>query len=133
LSPDAKEPAVKKQSLMQQFEDYQAPKAAVFWLCAASAIATMVVGFSWGGWTLGGTAQEMATRAASSARAEVAAAVCAQGFMRGPDATAQLATLRSTDSWKRSAIIEAGGWVTMPGADKPVSGAADLCVQHLTS
>ena len=45
----------------------------------------------------------------------------------------KLATLKGTESWKRNALIEAGGWVTMPGAKTPVAGAADLCAQRLTA
>ena len=43
-----------------------------------------------------------------------------------------LASLARTDSWKRGDFIEKGGWLTLPGIEKPVSGAADLCAKRLT-
>src|SRR5947208_225652 len=79
-----------------------------------------------------GTATQMATGAADRARAEMAAAVCVTQFERGADKVATLASLARTDSWKRGDFIEKGGWVTLPGFDKPVSGAADLCAKRLT-
>ncbi len=79
----------------------------------------------------GGTAQEMAMQAAAGARAELAAAVCIHQFVKGTNATSQLASLKGTDPWKRDTFIEEGGWVTLPGVEKPVTGAASLCAQQL--
>lgn len=120
-----------KPSMTRRWEDYRATKAVVFWSCVASVVATMVVGFGWGGWVRGGTAQEMATKAAADARTELAASVCLHQFVNGPHAKSQLASLKGVDSWKRDSFIEAGGWVTLPGAEKPVAGAARLCADQL--
>ena len=46
---------------------YRATKATLFWSCAACIVATVVVGFTWGGWVTGGTARSMAQNAAESA------------------------------------------------------------------
>lgn len=115
----------------KRLDDYQPTKTLAAWLCVISVAATLIVGFGWGGWVRGGTAQDMATKAATTARAELAGAVCAHQFVNGPDATARLASLRSTDTWKRDSFIEEGGWATLPGSDKPVAGAAGLCSQTL--
>jgi hypothetical protein len=120
-----------KPSLARRWGDYRASKALVFWSCVASVVATLIVGFGWGGWMRDGTAQEMATKAAAGARAELAAAVCLHQFVNGANATTQLASLKGADSWKRDAFIEEGGWVTLPGVEKPVTGAASLCAQQL--
>jgi hypothetical protein len=114
-----------------RWETYRASKATLFWSCAACAVATMIVGFAWGGWVTGGTAEKMSGTAASTARAELAAATCVNRFMGGVDATTQLAALRASDSWKRDDLIDRAGWTTMPGIEKPIQGAADLCVKHL--
>lgn len=118
-------------SLTQRWEKLQASKTQVFWACAASVVATLIIGFTWGGWVTGGTAKERAASAATEARAQLAATVCVERFAKGPDAVAQLAALKSSDSWKRDNFIEAGGWATLAGMDKPVAGAAGLCVQQL--
>ena len=103
----------------------------MFWACAACVVATMVVGFGWGGWVTGGTAGQMAERSAVESRAQLAAVVCVDRFVKGPDSIAQLASLKGSDSWKRDSFIDDGGWTTLAGMDKPVTGAAILCVQQL--
>ncbi len=120
-----------QKSLVSRWTDYQAPKTVVFWACAASVVATLIVGFGWGGWVRGGTAQDMATKAATDARAELAASVCVYDFLNGANAQTQLTSFQGTDSWKRSTFLEEGGWVTPRGTDKPVYGAASLCAQQL--
>jgi hypothetical protein len=115
----------------QSWENFRASKAQLFWACAASVVATIAVGFIWGGWVTGGTASSMAAQAAMASRAELAAAVCVERFQKGPDATAQLAALQQSDTWKRDTFIESGGWATLAGMEKPVAGAASLCVQQL--
>lgn len=118
-------------SIARRIEDFQVSKTILFWACAGAAVVTMVVGFGWGGWVTGGTAADMAAKAATAARAEMAASICVDRFAKGPDATAKLVTLKAIDSWKRREVIEQGGWVTLPGADKPVADAAELCAQRL--
>jgi hypothetical protein len=120
-----------KQSLAQRWEGYQASKTVLFWSCAVCVVATLIIGFNWGGWVTGGSASAMAAKAAAGARAELAAAVCVNRFASGPNATADLASLKGSSSWQRGDFIEKGGWVTMAGAQKPVAGAGDLCAQQL--
>src|SRR5256885_12120017 len=108
---------VGKQSLARRWEDYRATKTFVAWSCAGSIAATVILGFGWGGWVRGATAQEMATKAATGARAELAASVCVHDFLDGTTAASKLASLQATDSWKRTSFIEEGGWVTLHGAE----------------
>ncbi|MGE0744215.1 MAG: hypothetical protein AB7K86_03160 [Rhodospirillales bacterium] len=117
--------------MKQRWDDYRASKAAVFWTGAACVVATLIVGFTIGGWVTGGTARDMAETAADDARAELAAAVCVDEFMGRPDARAQLASLRESSYWERDTIIEKGGFATPPGIEEPISGAASLCVSRL--
>ena len=118
-------------NLMKRFDDFQASKTVLFWAMVAAAIVTMAIGFGWGGWVTGGTAEQMAVKAAATARAELAATVCVDRFGKSPDATAKLTSLKAIDTWKRRQIIEEGGWVTLPGTDKPVADAAELCASRL--
>jgi hypothetical protein len=115
----------------QRLETYRPSKAVLGWCCVLSVIATMIVGFSWGGWVTGGTAQQNAAKAATEARAELAASICVDRFGKGPDAAGKLVALKATDSWKRRQFLEEGGWVTLPGLDKPIDGAAALCAESL--
>jgi len=47
-------------SLGQKWTHARPTKTVVFWCVVASSIVTMLVGFTWGGWVLGGTARSMA-------------------------------------------------------------------------
>lgn len=119
------------QSLMQRWDSYQASKTVAVWLCLGSMAATLVVGFGWGGWVTGGTARSMESKAATDARAELAAAICVNQFVSGPDAATQMTALKAADSWTRDSFLEKGGWMALPGVDKPVEGAAARCSQTL--
>lgn len=119
------------QSWTKRVEKFRATKTQIFWACAACAVATIFVGFHWGGWVTGASARDLTTKAATDARADLAAAFCVHQFANDPGANAQLAALKGTEYWKRNEFIEKGGWVTVPGVDKAVAGAAELCAQHL--
>lgn len=118
-------------SVSERFRDFRASKATLFWSCAACAIATMAVGFTWGGWVTGGSAEEQAQIAAEEAVAELAADICVQRYLASPDARVSLTALIEESSYSRDGIIEEGGWVTFGGRDEPVEGAADLCADRL--
>jgi hypothetical protein len=117
-------------NMSQRFQDYRPSKTALFWSCAGCIVATLIVGFTWGGWVTGGSAQDMAEGAAEQARAEVAAAVCVDKFMAATDARLQLASLKeNTSSWRQENFIEDGGWAVV--ADQEYDGAAELCAEQL--
>lgn len=119
--------------LMARWQNYRASKAVWFWSCVVSVIATIVVGFVWGGWVTDGTAAQMAQRAVGKARADLAAAICVERFEHSPSAAVELASLKKTHSWDRGTFIKKGGWVTLPGMHTPVSGAASLCAHDLVT
>ena len=132
----------KKRNRLQRFREFQASKAVLFWACAGSVIVATVVGFSWGGWVTGGTAQSMADKAAAQARQELAAVVCVDRFMAAPDARVQLTALQGiTSSYAQGQFVQDGGWAIMPvgssdAPGKPASTtdsrrAAGLCAEEL--
>ncbi len=122
------------QSLGRRWESYRPSKGIWFWSSVACVAATIVIGFSWGGWVTGGTATQLATDAATGASAQMAAADCIVRFKNGPDATAQLAALKKADSsYEQADLIKRNGWTTMPGSKDPVEGAADICARNLVS
>jgi hypothetical protein len=119
--------------IRQDWKDYQPSKTAVFWLCAASIALTVFVGFKWGGWVTGGNAKDIADHAAAQGRADVAAVICVDRFMKAPDAQAQLVSLNQAAAWLRRGQLESAGWVTLPGSEKPVAAAGELCATRLTA
>jgi len=93
---------------------------------AAGAIATMVVGFYWGGWSLGSTADKMAKERSNLAVVAALAPVCADKFRALPDADAKKSALSKADSWKRRDEFPAE-LVTLPGESYPSSALVDAC------
>lgn len=123
-----------KQSLSRRWEDYQPSKNMLVWACIAVVIATIVVGFSWGGWVTGGSSRTMAAAAGDTARGELASAICVERFNAAPDAAARLAEFKAIpDSYKKRQFVEAGGWATMPGQTTPDRRGAEGCVVTLAT
>ena len=131
-----------KFSRLQWFKQYQASKTTLFWACAGSVVAATIVGFSWGGWVTGGTAEAMAEKAAAQGRQEVAAVVCVDRFMAAPDARVQLAALQEmTSAYTQGQFVQDGGWAIMPVASGTAPSptprttdnrkAAGLCAEEL--
>ena len=129
-----------KRTLSQRFDDYRASKTVLFWACAGSVVVATIVGFSWGGWTTGGSAQEMAENSAAQARQELAAVVCVDRFMAAPDVGVQLTALKEMErSYQQSKFVEEGGWaIIVPASDATDykaraddRKAAGLCAEEL--
>jgi hypothetical protein len=97
---------------------------------AAGAVATMVVGFVWGGWSLGSTADKMAKERSELAVIAALAPVCADKFRALPDAEAKKVSLSKVDSWKRSEEFPKE-LVTLPGESYPNSALVDACYKLL--
>lgn len=116
--------------MSERFQDYRPSKTALFWSCAGSVVVALIVGFSWGGWVTGGTAEEMAAEAAEQAQAQVAASVCVDEFMNAPDARTQLASFKEIDSsWDQENFVEDGGWAVIAG--EKYDDAAEVCAELL--
>jgi hypothetical protein len=121
------------QTLSERFDEYQPSKTLWFWSLIGAVVLTMIVGFTAGGWTLGGTASEMAKTSAIKARAELVANLCVEKFITASDASQNLAKLKDTSSYQRDGFISDGGWVKLAGMKKDTPGAADLCADKLAA
>src|ERR1700726_5353324 len=97
---------------------------------AAGAVATMVVGFYWGGWSLGSTADKMAKERSELAVVAALAPVCADKFRALPDADAKKIALSKVDSWKRRDEFPKE-IVSLPGESYPSSSLVDACYTML--
>jgi hypothetical protein len=101
------------------------------WGAVIGAVATMIIGFSWMGWTLGSSAERVAQTRADLAMTSALTPICVDRFMKQADAGKKLVGLRETDTWKRAELVEQGGWATMPGSTKPADGLASACAEAL--
>jgi hypothetical protein len=121
-----------RSSFSRRFEEFRPSKTVLFWSCAACVVLTMIVGFSWGGWVTGGTAQEMVEDATEQTTEQLAAALCVERFTSAQDVGVQLASLKEiTSSYRQSEFIEDGGWATLPGTEEANAEGADLCAERL--
>jgi len=98
---------------------------------AAGAVATMIVGFSWGGWVTGGTAKELVQKSVSTALVSALSPICVDKFQHSAEATANLAEFKKVNSWQQGSYIEKGGWATMPGGDTADVAVAQACATML--
>jgi hypothetical protein len=96
-------------------------------------VATAIVGFNWGGWTLGSTAKLMADKSALSAVVAVLAPMCVEKFQHAADATTQLAELKKIGSWQQANFIQQGGWTTATGTRTTDSAVAESCASLLSA
>jgi hypothetical protein len=96
------------------------------------AIALAIVGFNWGGWVTGGTADKQAAVAAQDAVVMALVPICVERFREQSDAATKTDALMKTDSsWGRGNIVEKSGFATMPGSKTANSDVARACAEIL--
>jgi len=92
----------------------------------------MVVGFSWGGWVTGGTANKLAAERADDAVVAALTPVCVEKFLQNNNAKANLAALQKiSTNWEQGDYLEKGGWVIQPGASSSDYHLARACAEKL--
>jgi hypothetical protein len=101
------------------------------WSAAGGAIVLAIIGFQWAGWVTGGTAQEMAAKAAKTAVVDRLAAICVEQFNRDSDKIQKFEGLKEMRDWKRRDYVEEQGWATMPGEKEADSKVAGKCAELL--
>ena len=99
---------------------------------AAGAVVAMVVGFNWGGWVLGSTADKMATERVTTALVAVATPVCVDKFQHQPGVQAKWAELKAIDTWRRDSYITESGFATPAGSTAPNRDVASACALALS-
>jgi hypothetical protein len=121
----------KKVSFGQWWEEARPTKTVVFWSWIASIILTMIIGFAWGGWVTGGTAQKMAETMAGNAVVQRLAPICVVQFNQDPEKDQKLIELQEARAYQRDDYVKDQGWATMPGEEEPDSKVADECAKLL--
>jgi hypothetical protein len=101
------------------------------WGAAAGAVAISVIGFSWMGWMLGGTAERLAADRAQSAVVSVLTPICVEKFQKQADSATKLIEFKKAASWDQRTLIEKGGWATTPGSETTNSAVAGACAEKL--
>src|SRR5713226_9082447 len=101
------------------------------WGAVGGAVAISVIGFSGLGWTLGSTAERLATARAENAIVAVLAPICVEKFQQQNNSATKLIEFKKAASWDQRSLIEKGGWATTPGTDKTDSAVVGACVEKL--
>ena len=101
------------------------------WGALGGAIILAIVGFAWGGWVTGGTAQEMAEQKAENAVVDRLAPICVEQFNQDSEKDQKLKELKETDTWKRDDYVAEQGWATMPGEKEFDRKIADKCAEMI--
>lgn len=99
---------------------------------AIGAVATIFIGFFWGGWSLASTADKMAKARSELAVVTALAPGCADKFRMLPDAEAKKVALSKVDSWKRRDEFPKE-FVTLPGESYPSTALVDACYTLLVA
>src|SRR4029453_6044353 len=98
---------------------------------AVGAVATMIIGFNWGGWDLGKTAETNATTLVNAELVQAYGAVCIERFKHQPNVEAKWVELTKVDTWRRESYIKESGFATPPGSTLPNPAVADACADAL--
>ncbi len=99
---------------------------------AAGAVALAIVGFAWGGWVTGRTAEQLAVARADQAVISSLTPICVAQFRKDPNAKASLVEMKAIDRWQRTEYVSKGGWATMPdGSGEPNRDVASACADAL--
>lgn len=93
---------------------------------AVGAVATMAIGFGWGGWTLNSTAVKMAQQRETAAVVDAYAPVCAKMFAAQAD-DAKWDAFAKVSTWQRDRFVKDAGFATIPGHKTPNGDVADAC------
>jgi pimeloyl-ACP methyl ester carboxylesterase len=102
------------------------------WGVIIGSILTMIVGFSWGGWTTSSTAQRQAMVEADAAVTSALVPICLAGKKADVASASKLAELNAiTSSYEQTEFVMKTGWATFPGQTDPNRSVAEACAAAL--
>jgi hypothetical protein len=101
------------------------------WGAVGGAVALAIVGFSWGGWVTGATADAQAKQRADRAVVAALTPICVDKFRQQADAATNLVELKKVSTWQQGTFVAKGGWATMPGSAAADSAVASACAEIL--
>ena len=100
---------------------------------AAGAVATMIVGFNWGGWHLQSSIDKIVTAKVEAASIVFLGEKCADKFNAQSDAAEKKAILLATQSDFDKGKLFPKEWVTLEGGYYPNSALVALCSKLILS
>jgi hypothetical protein len=100
---------------------------------AVGAVALAIVGFTWGGWVTGGTADKMASKLGQLEVVAALVPICIEQSKKDPQVAETLAELKNANSYQRRDMLMKAGWATMPGSSDPDRNVASACMDKLAT
>ena len=118
-------------SFLSPFVEGDTPKR-LFQGLAVGVIGTLIIGFGWSGWNLGGTVEKKLETASRTSMVAALAPICANRFEKASMTDRTLvAALGAVKSWQRDEHMMKNGWATFSGASEPNRVVAEACAKLL--
>lgn len=121
----------KQETIGQRWNAIQFSKMGIFWICLTVMAGTMLVGFTWGGWVTGATAQKTGTTMANDAVVQRLSSICVAQFQQDPAKDEKITELKAANSYQQRGYVQEQGWATMPGDEKSDTKVATACAKVL--
>jgi hypothetical protein len=120
-------------NINEQWRQARPTKTFVVWFSVAAVVATLIVGFTWGGWVTSSSAQAAAKALAEDAVVHRLTPICVASAEHDPGKDKKLKELKDTGTWEQADYVKKQGWATMPGDKEPDGKVAEECARQLVS
>lgn len=98
------------------------------WGAVAGSVLTMILGFSYGGWTTGDTAARLARQQADMAVTAALVPLCIAQSKADRAVVKKVGELKAlTSSYQQRDFVTKTGWATVPGSVEPNNEVAEAC------
>jgi predicted dienelactone hydrolase len=104
----------------------------VLWGAVAGSVVTMIIGFSYGGWTTSSTSARLAQIQADTAVTTALVPICVAKSKADGAAAKKMGELRAlASSYDQRDFVTKTGWATVPGSEEANSDVAGACAAAL--
>lgn len=104
----------------------------VLWGAVAGSVVTMIIGFSYGGWTTSSTSARLAKAQADAAVTTALVPICVAKSKADGAGAKKMGELRAlASSYDQRDFVTKTGWATVPGSDDPNTDVAEACAAVL--
>ena len=104
----------------------------VLWGAVAGSVATMIIGFGWGGWTTSGTSARLAKVQADTAVTTALVPLCIAKSKADGSALKKMGELKAlSSSYDQRDFVTKTGWATVPGSEEANRDVAEACAAAL--
>jgi hypothetical protein len=97
------------------------------WGAVGGALATLILGFYWGGWETATSASRMANEQSEKKVIAALAPFCVDRFLKSADATHSAELLKLTTNYERGSFLEKAGYTNLPGSTVTNWGVGRAC------